>query len=181
MQARGGTFSRALSIWSWSRRYAAWLPANSCSIHKFSSAEFEGERSAGLTLANSRSPLDCRGKIEQRNRHSTRLQCEHHRSTPGQYYGCAGHPQDRGIGCVCDSQRFGECTVNRRSFMLGMAGLASISVCHGNYWQRRFQRPPASAFGWSMLLNRPVFNSSTIAERMEANCFRRHLAPDALS
>ena len=92
-------------------------------------ATLKGERSSGLTVRELEVlQADRRRQVEQGNCHRPRSQRQHGCRASRQYHGCAWNPQDRGTRGLRHSQRPGEHSVNRRSFLLGLAGAASASV-----------------------------------------------------
>ena len=65
------------------------------------------------------------GKSNKEIADRARPQRQYGCGAPRQYHGRPGHSQDGGTGGVCDSQRAGEHSVNRRSFLARNGGLAS--------------------------------------------------------
>src|SRR5215471_647436 len=69
-------------------------------------------------------------KVEQKTalrgeRNAALTQREHGRCSSSQYHEYPRHSQNRRTGCVCHPRRAGERSVNRRSFLGGLAGLAA--------------------------------------------------------
>src|SRR6267143_1912153 len=108
----------------------------------------EGRAQRGTHQPRAGDPaIDRRWKVEQGNRRSAQPQREYGCRSPGQHHGRAWHSQDRGTGGIRDSQRAGEHPVNRRSFMAGLAALASAaSLQRDDAWG--LLGPPAPGLGF---------------------------------
>ena len=88
----------------------------------------QGKRSAALTpreLEVLQMIVD--GKSNKEIATRPRSERQHGRRPSREHDGCLGNSQDRRTGRLCHPQRAGKSSVNRRSFLWGMAGLASTS------------------------------------------------------
>ena len=141
----------------------------------------KGERGSGLTTREIEIlQLICDGKSNKEIAPQLGLEREHGSGASRQHHGCAGDSQDGGAGGVRDSQRAGEHSVNRRSFLRRSAGRSRAAVSIQNMglavaaawipFRRRNQRgghplPPQQRCLWRQAVCRkhwaPVVRSLT--------------------